>query len=303
MTPLNKYINTLNLYAIKLVYKLRYLLPDKLYLKILFRLKMGYKLNLKNPQTFSEKIQWLKLYDRKPEYTAMVDKFEAKNYVANIIGKEYIIPTLGVWEKPEDIKWDILPQKFVLKTTHGGGSNGVIICENKNAFNKAKAIEELKKSLKQNIYINFREWPYKNIQKRINAEEYIENLNENGNADLADYKFFCFNGKPHFCQVISGRKSKMVIDFFDMDWNHQPFHEPKEFPFADILPKRPTTLNKMVELATKLSKGHAFLRVDFYEINQKIKFGELTFFPTSGMGGFSPSKWDKDLGKLIKLKE
>ena len=126
--PLNKYINTLNLYAIKLVYKLRYLLPDKLYLKILFRLKMGYKLNLKNPQTFSEKIQWLKLYDRKPEYTAMVDKFEAKNYVANIIGKEYIIPTLGVWEKPEDIKWDILPQKFVLKTTHGGGSNGVIIC-------------------------------------------------------------------------------------------------------------------------------------------------------------------------------
>lgn len=286
--------------AYKICFRIKYILPDIIYLKILFWLNFGYKLNLKQPQTFSEKIQWLKLYNRKVEYTKMVDKYTAKEYVSQIIGKEYIIPTIGVWNKPEEIDWELLPKRFVLKTTHGGGSGGVIICSDKKTFDKKTAISKLNKSLKSDIYINYREWPYKNIKKKIIAEEYIEDTSIPNN-DLKDYKFFCFNGEPKFCQVIGGRKSKMTIDFFDMKWKHQPFHEPKNYPFADIEPECPQQFQKMKELASKLSTHHPFLRVDFYEVNNQIKFGELTFYPTSGLGGFSPEIWDKKMGDLIKI--
>ena len=190
-------------------------IPDRIYLKWLYRLKMGKKLDLKNPKTWSEKLQWLKLYNRRAEYTMMVDKYAVKDYVAGIIGKEYIIQTIGVWDKIEDIEWGFLPDKFVLKTTYGGGSSGVVICKDKSAFDKNKAIVRLKKSMKQDIYRSLREWPYKNVPKRIIAEQYIEpskHLN-----DLPDYKFFCFNGKPKYCQVISGRatyKSRHTVVSF-----------------------------------------------------------------------------------------
>ena len=275
------------------------MLPDWLYLKILFRHRMGYSLNLKKPTTFSEKLQWLKLYNRNPEYTRMVDKAAVKDYVASIIGSEYVIPTIGIWEKPEDIDWDNLPNQFVLKTTHGGGNSGVVICRDKSTFDRQKAIDKLNDSLKSDIYKLWREWPYKNVTKRILAEKYIAPNSDTN--DLPDYKFFCFNGEPKYCQVISGRDTKMCIDFFDHDWNHQSFHEPKDFSFADKELKKPKHFDQMWQTAAKLSKGKPFSRIDFYDVNDCIYFGEITFFPTSGMGGFDPKEWDYKFGEMLTL--
>ena len=280
---------------VSMLTRLSFLFPDRLYLKMLFRLHMGYKLNLDNPQTFSEKLQWLKLYNRRPEYTQMVDKYEAKKYVAGIIGEEYIIPTLGVWDSVDDIDFDALPNQFVLKTTHGGGNTGIVICRDKSTLDIPKAKAKLKKSLGKCIYRQFREWPYKNVKRRIIAETLI------GNGQMNDYKFFCFDGDVKLCQVISGRESIMSIDFFDKGWKHQPFHEPKEYPFSAHEITKPKLYDKMWDIARSLCVEHHFIRVDLYEISGRIYFGELTFFPTSGMGGFTPKAWDYTLGKWIKL--
>lgn len=272
------------------------LLPDKLFLRWLFRLRMGYKLNLDNPQTFSEKLQWLKLYNRRPEYTQMVDKYEAKRYVAEIIGEQHIIPTLGVWDSVDDVDFDALPNQFVLKTTHGGGNTGVVICRDKSTFDIEKAKAKLKRSLKSCIYRQFKEWPYKDVKRRIIAEQLI------GNGDIEDYKFFCFDGAPKYCQVIAGRTANMTtIDWFNMKWEHQPFHEPKNYPFSKELHAKPRLFDDMRHIAELLSKSHPFIRVDLYAIDDKIYFGELTLFPTSGMGGFDPAEWDYKLGEWIKL--
>lgn len=275
------------------------IIPDRQYLKWMFRLKMGYKLNLDNPQTFSEKLQWLKLYNRKPEYTQMVDKYEAKKYVANIIGEEYIIPTLGVWDKFEDIDFDALPNQFVLKTTHGGGNTGVVICKDKSSFDKAKAKQKLEKSLKSDIYKSLKEWPYKNVKKRIIAEEYIEVVRQ---QDLPDYKFFCFNGEPKYCQVIRDRNTKETIDFYDMDWNHMPFVGLNPIAKNGVEPiEKPISLDKMISICETLSIKVPFVRIDLYVILDKIYFGEITFFPASGLGIFNPHDWNYKFGELIKL--
>ena len=247
-------------------------------------------------------MQWLKLYNRKQEYTTMVDKYAVKEYVANIIGGNYIIPTLGVWDRPKDIDWDSLPDKFVLKTTHGGGGSGVVICKDKTTFDKVDAIVKLKRSLSQCGYRTLREWPYKNVDRKIIAEVLLEESNPiKKNTDLPDYKFFCFNGKPEFCQVISGRNNSMCVDFYYMAWEHQRFHEPKDYPFSEKKHNKPSCFEEMSRLASTLSKGISFLRVDFYELENKVYFGELTFFPTSGFGGFNPKEWDCKFGEMVKL--
>ena len=197
-------------------------LPDKLFLTLRYRCILGHWINWKNPQTFSEKIQWLKIYDRRPEYVKMVDKYSVKKYVSELIGDDYIIPTLGVWDDPESINWDDLPNQFVLKTTHSGGSCGVVVCKDKNNFNKEDAIKKLKTSLDQDdIYTYFREWPYAQVKRCVIAEKFIASNTPHG--DLPDYKFFCFNGEPLYCQVIRDRNEKETIDFYDMEWNHQEF--------------------------------------------------------------------------------
>ena len=272
-------------------------LPDRVYLKIMYFIWMGKWLNLKNPTKFSEKLQWLKLYDRRPEYTKMVDKYEAKKIVSEIIGEEYIIPTIGVWKTADEIEWDKLPDQFVLKCTHDSGS--VIICNDKSKINKTESSKMLNKWLKREYYRNGREWPYKDVPHRIIAEQYIQP--DTISNDLPDYKFFCFNGKPKLCQVISGRNSKEVIDFFDYNWEHQPYHEPWYFPFSDVLPKRPKNYELMWNLAEKLAKNKPFARIDFYDVNDRVFFGEITFFPTSGVGGFSPKEWDEIWGSWISL--
>jgi len=284
------------------------LFPDKLFLELKFRLMMGQKLDLKNPKTFNEKLQWLKLYNRKPEYTTMVDKYAVKQYVADKIGEEYIIPTLGVWDKPEDIDWDFLPNQFVLKTTHGGGGCGVVICKDKSTFDITNAIKQLKKSLKQDIFLSLREWPYKNVPKRIIAETYIKSsLQQSCSEDLTDYKFFCFDGYPKYCQVIRDRRSMETIDFYDMEWNHMPFigiNPVYGNGFRNgIHPvHKPEYLMEMINVCKIISKDTSFSRIDLYFIDNKIYFGEITFFPAGGIGKFTPDIWDYKLGDLLVLR-
>ena len=263
---------------------------------------MGYELNLENPQIFSEKLQWLKLYNRRPEYTRMVDKYEVKKYVADIIGEEYIIPTLGVWDKVEDIDFDVLPNQFVLKTTHSGGNTGVVICKDKETFDIVACKKKLQQSLRDDVYKSLREWPYKNVKRRIIAEQF---LSDDNNSDLPDYKFFCFDGEPLYCQVIKDRNTKETIDFYDLEWNLQEFigllGPNSQIKHSAINIEKPSNYKAMIEIARSLSCNIPFLRVDLYEINGKIYFGEMTFFPASGLGKFSPDDWNYTLGHLINL--
>lgn len=283
-----------------LVIRLVRKLPDKLYLDLKFYKEFGRFPNWKNPKTYSEKLQWLKLYDRNPEYTKMVDKYAVKDYVANKIGGEYVIPTLGVWDRPEDIEWDKLPNQFVLKTTHGGGNDGVVICRDKATFDKQHAVDLLNKDLKSDLYIVWREWPYKNVPKRIIAEKYIEPNSETN--DLSDYKFFCFNGEVKGLFVATERQNpneEVKFDFFDENYHHLPFRQGHDH--AKVIPPKPKNFELMKQLAEKLSKGIPHVRVDFYDIGDKVFFGEMTFFHFSGMVKFEPQEWDYKIGEWLKL--
>ena len=275
-------------------------LPDKFYLRLLFYLEKGEKLDLITPISFCEKLQWLKLYDRRPEYVKMVDKYAVKDYVSEIIGERFVIPTIGIWERPEDIEWDKLPERFVLKTTHGGGNTGVVICRDKLSFDTKAAVKKLKKSLRQDIYRSLREWPYKNVPRRIIAEQYIEPEGEA--KDLPDYKWFCFNGEPRFCQVIQNRSSKETIVFFDTEWNRQEFIglNPIAVP-PEVLPKKPANLDAHLSIARQLSKNIPFARIDLFETGNRTYFGEITFYPKSGFGAFTPKKYNEILGEMIVL--
>lgn len=274
-------------------------LPDKPYLKLLYRFKMGHRLDLKNPKTFTEKLQWLKLYNRRPEYTNMVDKYAVKKYVADIIGEEYIIPTLGVWDKPENINWDSLPNQFVLKTTHGGGGGGVVICKDKQTFNRTDAIAKLNQSMRSDIYSGLREWPYKNVPHRIIAEKFI--APEKGQQEK-DYKFFCFNGKVKCFKIDFGRFVEHHANYYSPEGQLLPFGEKGLEPDPNHIEIMPENLNEMISIVEKLSEGFKFLRVDLYNIKGKIYFGELTFYPASGMLPFVPEEWDKKLGSLLTVK-
>ncbi len=271
-------------------------LPDKAYLKMTYKINTGKKLDLKNPKTFNEKLQWLKLYDRNPEYTKMVDKYEVKKYVADIIGEEYIIPTLGVWDKFEDIDFDSLPDQFVLKCTHNSG--GLVICRNKSTLDLEAIKKRFKKLLKKNYYCYGREWPYKNVKPRIIAEKYMQ---DGETKALPVYKFFCFDGEPKIIQTIQNDKQpNESIDYFDTDWNLLELRQ--NFPNSDNPLPKPLLLVKMLDLARALSKKKkGFLRVDLYQINGEIYFSEYTFFSDGGVAEFHPREWDHKLGDCISL--
>lgn len=283
--------------GIAMLHRLAFIFPDKLYLELMFRLKMGYPLDLRNPQTFNEKLQWLKLYNRRPEYTQMVDKYAVKEYVAQIIGKEYIIPTTGVWDKFGQIDFSALPERFVLKTTHGGGGGGVAICNDKEHFDTAEAKRKLEKSLSVDIYRSLREWPYKNVKRRIIAEEYMQD----GSGELKDYKFFCFNGRVEFFKIDFDRFVDHHANYYDRNGKLLPFGEADLPPVPDKKLEIPHNIQEMIVLAEKLSAGIPFLRVDLYNIDEKIYFGELTFFPASGFGRISPEQYDRIIGKSLEL--
>ena len=273
-----------------------FLFSDEAYLKLLFRLRMGYPLNLDNPKTYSEKLMWLKLHDHNPDYTKLVDKYAVKEIVAQKIGEQYVIPTLGVWNRPEEIDWESLPNKFVLKTTHGGGNTGVVICRDKTFFDNEKAIERLNKSLKQDIYKTLREWPYKDVPRRIIAEQFIEGENN----DLPDYKFFCFNGEVKALFIGTERETGNVkFDFFDADFNHLDLVQ--THPMSGKQIQKPECFNEMKEVANILSKDIPHVRIDLYEVNSQIYFGEYTFYHHGGCVPFHPQKWDDVFGSWITL--
>lgn len=271
-------------------------MDDEAYLKRKYKACMGKEIHLDSPQTFNEKLQWLKLHDRKPEYTTMVDKYAVKMYVADIIGEKYIIPTLGVWNHFDEINFDKLPNQFVLKCTHDSG--GIVICKDKNKLDLKSAKKKIEKSLKQNYYWSGREWPYKDVKPRIIAEEYM--IDESG-YELKDYKFFCFNGEPKMMFIATDRGSDTKFDFYDMEFNHLPFTN--GHPNANKQIKKPKNYSTMLALSAKLSFGIPHVRVDFYNINGKIYFGELTFFHWSGLVPFEPEEWDYKLGSWLKLPE
>lgn len=291
-------------YVITNVQPLCKCIPDDVYLKIKYRGVFGKKLNLKEPQTFNEKLQWLKLYDRRPEYTTMVDKYAVKKYVADRIGEEYIIPTLGVWDHFDDIDFSALPNQFVLKCTHDSG--GLVICKDKNKLDIKAAKKKIESCLKKNFYYMGREWPYKNVKPRIIAEKYMVDESDYKledseiNAGLSDYKMMCFNGKVRCSFVCSERFTKgLKVTFYDNDWNFLPFE--RHYPKSDKPVANPKTFDNMVQLAEKLSKDIPFVRSDFYEIDGKLYFGELTFYPGSGFEDFTPDSVDYEIGQLIKL--
>ncbi|HKM02140.1 MAG TPA: ATP-grasp fold amidoligase family protein [Sedimentibacter sp.] len=270
-------------------------IPDALWLKIVFRIKMGYKLDLNNPKTFNEKLQWLKLHDRNPLYTTLVDKYEVRKYITETIGEEYLIPLLGVWEHFDDIDFDKLPNQFVLKCTHDSG--GLIICTDKSKLNIKAAKKKINSCLKRNYYWAFREWPYKNVKPRIIAEKYM--VDESG-TELKDYKIMCFGGEPKCSFVCSERfKSNLKVTIFDISWNRLPFT--RDYPASDNEIQKPLQYAKMLEFSKILSKEIRFLRVDFYEINNQVYMGELTFYPGSGLESFNPKEWDYKFGKKMVL--
>lgn len=282
--------------GVKLLYRLSPLLPDKLYLKLLFPLKVGYKLNLENPQTYNEKLQWIKLYYRKPIMSVMADKYAAKQYIENIIGDEYVVKNYGVWEHFNDIDFSTLPESFVLKTTHDQG--GVVVVKDKNELDIKKAKAKLERHLKKGTYHLMKEWPYKNIQPRIIAEELLIDTEK---GDLWDYKFYCFNGEPKLMYISHGRQADTTyLDFYDMDFEKQDISRPG-FSASEKNINKPEQWELMKELSLKLSAGWPHLRVDFYCIDRKLYLGELTFFQGGGMMPFYPESWDYKLGEYIKL--
>lgn len=272
-------------------------LPDKVFLEAAFRARFGRKLNLNNPETFNEKLQWLKLYNRKPEYTKMVDKYLVRDYVKEKIGEEYLIPLLGVWDDPEKIDFDELPMQFVLKCNHNSGL-GMCICKDKNSLDINKVKEELKKGINQNYYLTSREWPYKDVPRRIIAEKYM--VDESG-YELKDYKFYCFDGKVKLVMINSDRMSseKTKANYFDE--NYQPLDFVWGYENAEIPPQKPEKFEEIKYLAEKLSEGISHVRIDFYQTPSGIYFGEITFFDGSGLDAIEPIEWDYKIGSWIKL--
>lgn len=273
-------------------------MSDERFLKKEYYLAMGKTLNLNTPKTFNEKLQWLKLYNREPQYTMMVDKYAVKQYVANKIGSQYIIPTLGVWNHFDEIDFDELPNQFVLKCTHDSG--GIVICKDKLNLDKRAAKQKLEYYLKRKYYYVHREWPYKNVKPRIIAEKYMSN--DNG-EDLNDYKLMCFNGQVKATFVCSDCFSEdgLKVTFYDTNWKRMPFE--RHYPASKTDIARPKTYDEMLILAEKLAFKIPFVRVDFYEVHGRVYFGELTFFPGSGYEEFTPEEWDKKLGDWINLCE
>ncbi len=270
---------------------------DKLYLRFCFHTCMGYWMDFDNPKTYNEKLQWLKLYDRKNIYTTMVDKYAVKKYVSDIIGEDYIIPTLGVWHSFDEIDFNTLPNRFVLKCTHDSG--GVVICTDKKSLDFVEVKNKIEKSLKFDYYKKGREWPYKNVPRQIIAEQYME---DEDTGELRDYKFFCFDGEVKAMFIATERQNKNDVtrfDFFDRDFNHIDCIN--GHPMADVPPAKPKNYELMIKLAEQLSKEMPHARIDFFECNGNVYFGEITFYHHGGLTKMEPIDVDLMFGSWIKL--
>lgn len=272
--------------------------PDSSYIRLRYRLKLGRKCNVKNPVTFQEKLQWLKLHEHKEGINKFADKLLVKEYIQDILGEEYVIPTIaGSWNSFGEIDFSKLPKSFVLKCTHDSG--GSVVCRDKAGLDFSAAKRKIDKAMKHDYYWQGREYCYKNIKRLIFAEKYIESIGDEG---LVDYKFYCFNGEPKFLYVSKGLEnhSTASISFLTLDWEFCDFWR-SDYKRFDTLPEKPKKFDEMIEIACKLSKGHKFLRVDLYEIEDKVVFSELTFYPCGGMMPIVPVEKDRELGRLLKI--
>lgn len=282
---------------VRLINRRAHFLNDQQYLSLKFRAAMGYWINWNKPETYNEKLQWLKVFYHNPLWTKLVDKYEVKEYISSIIGDKYIIPTLGVWDSFDEIDFDSLPDQFVLKCTHDSG--GLAICKNKKTFDFANASKKIEKSLKTNYYWRGREWPYKNVKPRIIAEKYMK---DSASGELRDYKFFCFDGDVKALFIASDRNvmgKEVKFDFYDENFNHLDIVQ--RHPMSSKIIEKPVTFEEMKTLASKLSQGLPEARCDFYEVDGKVYFGEITFFHHGGLAAFHPKEWDYRLGEWIKL--
>lgn len=271
---------------------------DSIYLKLLYRYKLGKKLDLKKPQTYNEKIQWMKVHYRNPLYTQLADKYGVREYISKKIGEEYLIPLIGVYDKFDDIDFDTLPDQFVIKCTHDSG--GLVICRDKKQLDIKKAKAKIERCLKRDYFLNSREWVYSDIKPRIVIEKYM--VDESG-YELKDYKFFCFNGNAEVMFMATDRsgEEETKFDFFDMDFNHLDLRN--GHPNSTRKLEKPERFEEMAALAEKISEGLPHARVDLYNINGKLYFGEVTFFHWSGLKPFEPEKWDKIFGDWFMLPE
>lgn len=294
---IKKYFRHPSNIILRLAEKKLFPMSDEHYIRKRYKEIFNKEIDLDHPKTFNEKLQWLKLHDRKLQYTKMVDKYEAKNYVANNIGEEHIIPTIGIYEKFEDIDFNKLPNQFVIKCTHDSG--GLVVCRDKSRLDLMSVKKKINKCLKRNYFWTGREWPYKDVVPKIMIEKY---MHDNDQHELVDYKFYCFNGEPKFLYVSEGLEdhSTAKISFFDLDFKMCDFGR-IDFKRFTIAPKRPKEFQNMIRIARQLSKGISFLRVDLYEIHGKIYFGELTFTPNAGLMRFDPPEWDEKIGDILVL--
>ena len=273
-------------------------ISDESWLKYKYKQVFGDVLDLEHPKTFNEKLQWMKLYYQNDDASRMVDKITAKEYVYEKLGDEIgIIPTYGVWDTFEEINWEELPKQFVLKCNHDSG--GSVICRDKDKLDFSAAAKKIKKCLKKNYFWHGREWVYKDIKPRILAEKYMENT---GETEISDYKFYCFNGEPRFLFISRGLENHKTarVGFFDLDFNPMPVRRTDYLTF-DVPPEKPSQLSKMIDVSRKLSDGFPFLRVDLYEIDGKVYFSELTFIPGSGWMTIDPKEWDLTFGEWLDL--
>ena len=287
----NKYLKKLFWNLLKLP------LPAKWRLDMFFYNYFGRFINWSNPLGFNGKIQYLKLYDRKPEYVKMADKLTAKEWVAKKIGAEYIVPNYGVWERAEDIDFDLLPQQFVIKCNHDSGS--VFVVKDKSKADLEAIRQSLKEHLQHDFSSNSEEWVYSQIKPCILAEQYLEG--DDTEAGLIDYKFFCFDGKVEYLYISVGLDNHATarMCFLNNDWTWAPFQR-KDYQLYENPPK-PACLDKMLDIAAELSQGHPFLRVDLYCVNGQIYFSELTFYPNSGFIPFHDRNMDEMAGAALTL--
>lgn len=283
-----------NPFAKRVKYALSFL-PDRAYIQLYYFARFHRFCNFANPKTYNEKLQWLKLYDRNPVYINMVDKAEAKQIAASVIGEDHIIPTLAVWNSVEEIDFDALPERFVLKCTHD--SEGVVVVPRKEELDRVAAKKKLSAALSKSFYPIGREWPYLGVRPRIIAEQYME---DSELGELRDYKFFCFDGEPKAMFVASGRGAGATrFDYFDTDFNRLPIRQ--HYPNTEGNVARPKTFDQMLEAAKKLSKGIPHVRIDFYEVDGHMYFGEYTFYHFSGFMPFDPPEWDRTFGDWLRL--
>ncbi len=282
----------------QLIQVLNPLFSDKRYLELLFKLRMGYSIDWNKPKTFNEKLNWLKLYDHNPLYTNLVNKDTVKSFVANKIGAEYVIPTIAKWNQLEDVNIEALPNRFVIKTTHGGGNEGVYICKDKSRFDKSDFTRWYHKAMRQDLYKSSREWPYKNVPKQLICEPYIE---DKATGELRDYKFFCFNGEVKALFVATERQTRKepFFNFFDQDYFPLPIKQ--GHPVSPLIPPKPACFAEMKRVASSLSHDLTHVRIDLYEANSRVYFGEMTFYHFGAVVPFEPQDWDFKFGEWIKL--